>query len=98
MIGDVADRGRRANDGRGRASSASAASTFLVNNAALRGEKPLDEMTFAEWREVIGVILDGAFHCVQGLPAAAQQERRRRHRQYRRHERAYRRRRTARMW
>ena len=37
----------------------------LVNNAALRREQPLEEMTFAEWREILGVILDGAFHCVK---------------------------------
>lgn len=45
---------------------------FLVNNAAVRREKPLDDMTFDEWREVLGVILDGAFHCVKAcLPALA---------------------------
>jgi 3-oxoacyl-[acyl-carrier protein] reductase len=37
----------------------------LINNAALRREQPLGEMTFAEWREILGVILDGAFHCVK---------------------------------
>jgi 3-oxoacyl-[acyl-carrier protein] reductase len=36
----------------------------LVNNAALRREKPIGEMSYPEWREVMGVILDGAFHCV----------------------------------
>ena len=36
---------------------------YLVNNAALRGERHFEEMTFAEWREVMGVTLDGAFHC-----------------------------------
>ncbi len=43
---------------------------ILVNNAALRREKPITEMTYKDWREVIGVILDGAFHCVHAcLPA-----------------------------
>ena len=43
---------------------------ILVNNAALRREKPIAEMTYKDWREVIGVILDGAFHCVHAcLPA-----------------------------
>src|SRR5262249_17170268 len=28
---------------------------YLVNNAALRREKPLDEVTFADWRAVMGV-------------------------------------------
>ncbi len=38
---------------------------FLINNAALRREKPIDQMSFAEWREVMSVSLDGAFHCVK---------------------------------
>jgi 3-oxoacyl-[acyl-carrier protein] reductase len=38
---------------------------ILVNNAALRREKPFDEISFAEWREVMDVILDGTFHCVK---------------------------------
>lgn len=43
---------------------------ILVNNAALRGEKPFGEMDYAAWREVLDVTLDGAFHCVKAcLPA-----------------------------
>ncbi|MGE0564678.1 MAG: SDR family NAD(P)-dependent oxidoreductase [Pseudolabrys sp.] len=43
---------------------------ILVNNAALRREKNIGEMSQQEWREVLGVILDGAFHCVSAcLPA-----------------------------
>ena len=43
---------------------------ILVNNAALRREKPIGEMSYAEWREVMDVTLDGAFHCVTAcLPA-----------------------------
>ena len=38
---------------------------ILVNNAALRREKTIDEMTLAEWREVMGVTLDGPFLCVK---------------------------------
>ena len=38
---------------------------YLINNAALRGERHLEEMTFTEWRNVLGAILDGAFHCVK---------------------------------
>jgi 3-oxoacyl-[acyl-carrier protein] reductase len=38
---------------------------ILVNNAAIRKETPLETMTAAEWREILGVILDGAFHCVK---------------------------------
>jgi 3-oxoacyl-[acyl-carrier protein] reductase len=38
---------------------------ILVNNAALRRESTLETMTFEEWREITGSVLDGAFHCVQ---------------------------------
>jgi len=38
---------------------------YLVNNAAMRGEKPLQDMTYAEWRGVLDVVLDGAFHCAK---------------------------------
>src|SRR5262249_41102137 len=37
----------------------------LINNAALRREKPVGEMSYAEWREVMSVTLDGPFHCVK---------------------------------
>jgi 3-oxoacyl-[acyl-carrier protein] reductase len=43
---------------------------ILVNNAALRGEKPFDQMSYADWRAVLDVTLDGAFHCTKAcLPA-----------------------------
>ena len=43
---------------------------ILVNNAALRGEKPFDEMNYADWRAVLDLTLDGAFHCTKAcLPA-----------------------------
>ncbi|HZE51686.1 MAG TPA: 3-oxoacyl-ACP reductase family protein [Bradyrhizobium sp.] len=38
---------------------------ILVNNAALRREKPFAEMSYAEWREIMNVTLDGTFHCVK---------------------------------
>ena len=38
---------------------------ILVNNAALRREKPFGEMTYPEWREILDVTLDGAFHCTK---------------------------------
>lgn len=38
---------------------------ILINNAALRREQPLEQMTFGDWREILGVTLDGAFHCVK---------------------------------
>ena len=63
---------------------------ILVNNAALRREKPFSEMTYADWREVMDVILDGTFHCVKACLPALAAKRGRDHRQYRRPECAYR--------
>ena len=43
---------------------------ILVNNAALRREKPIDQMTYEDWREVMSATLDSAFHGVAAcLPA-----------------------------
>ena len=43
---------------------------YLINNAALRQEKHIDDMSFEDWRLITGVVLDGAFHCVKAcLPA-----------------------------
>jgi 3-oxoacyl-[acyl-carrier protein] reductase len=43
---------------------------ILINNAALRREKPIDGMSYEDWREVMNITLDGAFHCVKAcLPA-----------------------------
>jgi 3-oxoacyl-[acyl-carrier protein] reductase len=36
---------------------------FLVNNAAIRRETPFEDLDYAAWREVCGVILDGAYLC-----------------------------------
>lgn len=48
---------------------------ILVNNAALRREKPFAEMDYAEWREILDVTLDGTFHCIKAcLPALRQSE------------------------
>jgi 3-oxoacyl-[acyl-carrier protein] reductase len=38
---------------------------ILVNNAAVRKRTELAAITQAEWREVLGIILDGAFNCAQ---------------------------------
>ena len=38
---------------------------YLVNNAALRQNIPFEKMSYADWRNITGTILDGAFHCVQ---------------------------------
>jgi 3-oxoacyl-[acyl-carrier protein] reductase len=40
---------------------------ILVNNAANRGEVPFLEMTFAQWRAITSVILDGAFLCARAV-------------------------------
>ena len=37
--------------------------TVLINNAAVRSEAPFLDLTWDDWREVMGVILDGAFVC-----------------------------------
>jgi 3-oxoacyl-[acyl-carrier protein] reductase len=48
---------------------------ILVNNAALRREKAFSEMSYAEWREIMDVTLDGTFHCVKAcLPALRQSD------------------------
>jgi len=38
---------------------------YLINNASLRQEKTFEEMSFQDWRDVLGVTLDGAFHCAK---------------------------------
>src|SRR5262249_34682812 len=68
-IGDVADAKA------GQAMAEAAVKQFgridiLVNNAALRRGKSVAEMDYAEWREILDVTLDGAFHCIKAcLPA-----------------------------
>jgi len=45
---------------------------ILVNNAAVRTEVPFAQLSFAEWRRIIGIALDGAFLCAKAaLPALA---------------------------
>jgi 3-oxoacyl-[acyl-carrier protein] reductase len=38
---------------------------ILVNNAADRQQKPLTEISLAEWRHITGIIVDGAFLCAR---------------------------------
>ncbi|MBY0268493.1 MAG: SDR family oxidoreductase [Burkholderiales bacterium] len=40
---------------------------ILVLNASVRREIPFTEMTFEEWRQVMAISLDGAFHCVKAV-------------------------------
>ena len=37
----------------------------LVNNASIRRQTPFLEMSVAEWREIMGATLDGAFYCAR---------------------------------
>lgn len=39
--------------------------TVLINNAAVRREASFLELSLAEWREITGIILEGAFVCSQ---------------------------------
>ena len=38
---------------------------ILVNNAAVRDEAPFGELTYANWKNVLSIVLDGAFLCAQ---------------------------------
>jgi 3-oxoacyl-[acyl-carrier protein] reductase len=40
---------------------------ILVLNASVRREIPFMEMSFEEWRQVMGISLDGSFHCIQAV-------------------------------
>ena len=40
---------------------------ILVNNAAIRRETPFETLDYAEWRQVLAVILDGAFLCSKAM-------------------------------
>lgn len=43
---------------------------ILVNNAGLRRERPITEMSIDEWREVVGVNMDGPFFaCRAAIPS-----------------------------
>jgi 3-oxoacyl-[acyl-carrier protein] reductase len=47
---------------------------ILVNNAANRKHSHFTEMSFAEWREITSIMLDGAFLCARAvLPAMVAQ-------------------------
>jgi 3-oxoacyl-[acyl-carrier protein] reductase len=38
---------------------------ILINNAAIRREAKIEDITVADWRDTMAVILDAAFYCVQ---------------------------------
>jgi 3-oxoacyl-[acyl-carrier protein] reductase len=71
-IGDVAD-ARAVQAMADAAISAFGRIDILVNNAALRREKSFDEMSYADWREIMDVTLDGAFHTTKACLAALRQ-------------------------
>lgn len=60
LMGDVTDEAsvQRMVD---EAKSAHGRIDILINNAAIRRQSPFTEMSYAEWREIMAVILDGAF-------------------------------------
>ena len=39
----------------------------LISNAAISPEQPLDEISFADWRKVLSVDLDGVFLCAKAV-------------------------------
>ncbi|MGH2401379.1 MAG: SDR family NAD(P)-dependent oxidoreductase [Candidatus Limnocylindria bacterium] len=43
--------------------------SILVNNAALRSERPIADLELEEWHRVTGIILDGAFLCARAAVA-----------------------------
>ena len=59
-----------ARDGQGQSRSARGRVDLLVNNAALRAVEPIEGITLARWREVTGVILDGAWICAKACLAS----------------------------
>jgi len=40
---------------------------ILINNAAIRAEAHFLDMTFKQWREILAVVLDGAFLCSRAV-------------------------------
>ena len=49
---------------------------ILVLNASVRAEIPFTEMSFEQWRRVMNISLDGAFHCVKAcLPGMIERKR-----------------------
>jgi 3-oxoacyl-[acyl-carrier protein] reductase len=64
VLGDVADPATSENLAK-TASEKFGRIDILVNNAAVRRETALEDMSFEEWREITGIILDGAFRCTK---------------------------------
>jgi NAD(P)-dependent dehydrogenase (short-subunit alcohol dehydrogenase family) len=48
---------------------------ILINNAAVSPEQPFDQISFADWRKVLSVDLDGIFLCIKAvMPQMKQQQ------------------------
>lgn len=47
----------------------------LVNNAGTNIRRPIEDMTEADWRTVVGVSLDGTFYCCRAVSRHMQQQR-----------------------
>jgi 3-oxoacyl-[acyl-carrier protein] reductase len=68
VMGDVTDEAAVKRMGE-EAAAAFGRIDILVNNAAIRRQVPFTEMSLGEWREIMAVILDGAFlMCREVLP------------------------------
>ena len=57
---------------------------ILVNNASVRRERAFDALGFDEWKEILGVTLDGAFLCSRAALPSSRGLGSRRHREHRR--------------
>jgi 3-oxoacyl-[acyl-carrier protein] reductase len=66
VFGDVADPQTGANLAK-TAQAKFGRADILVNNAGLRRETAFEDMSFEEWRQITGTILDGVFHCTQAM-------------------------------
>jgi len=64
FMADIADASARARDGRPHRSSVGRLD-ILVLNAAVRKETPYLDLSYDEWRMIMGISLDGSFHCTQ---------------------------------
>jgi 3-oxoacyl-[acyl-carrier protein] reductase len=65
-IGDVTDEAAVANMVE-QARKAFGRVDILINNAAVRADTAFLDMSFAEWRHVTGIVLDGAFLCSKAV-------------------------------
>ena len=73
VIADVSDKAQ-VDDMVAKALEAFGRIDILISNAAIRPHKPFLEVTYEDWRHVLGVVLEGAFFCSQAaLPSMVAQ-------------------------